>query len=223
MVDQARHWTQAEPIRPSLPGTWSVSNERLNVSNSSRVRATASQSHMQTSVTEERKQESRGRKQYYRKKEVRRYTACEKITDRKTQKYAEDRRDRDKGAETERREQKKREKDGSTHRKRNYLTMSLLCSLCSRFVAPRCGHEMEERGWQNPRPDWQALPLASAPSPSLLRISPVAGYSLHTVEIQCLVLKEWVKVAPHGSPCKAPSERPAGRVQKSLVTWVASG
>lgn len=69
----------------------------------------------------------------------------EKNTDRKTQKYIEDGRDRDKGAETERRERKK-EKDGSTRRERNCLAMSLLCSLCSRFVAPRCAHEMEKRG-----------------------------------------------------------------------------
>lgn len=131
MVDQARHWTQAEPIRPSLPGTWSVSNERLNVSNSSRVRATASQSHMQTSVTEERKQESRGRKQYYRKKEVRRYTACEKITDRKTQKYTEDRRDRDKGAETERREQKKRERKMDLHTEKETVSQCPCCAHCA--------------------------------------------------------------------------------------------
>lgn len=66
---------------------------------------------------------------------------------RNTQKTGETERDRDrdKGAETERRERKK-EKDGSTRRERNCLAMSLLCSLCSRFVAPRCAHEMEKRG-----------------------------------------------------------------------------
>lgn len=47
--------------------------------------------------------------------------------------------------------------------------------------------------------------------------------SQRTAGTQSLVLKKGVKAAPPGRPCRAPSERPAGSVQKSLGTAAALG
>lgn len=51
----------------------------------------------------------------------------------------------------------------------------------------------------------------------LLQTAPTAWSSVHTGGIQ------QVKASPQGSSCRAPTQRRAGRLQKSLATAVASG
>lgn len=108
----------------------------------------------------------------------------------------------------------------ATHMENKAVLQRPDCAYCALVSTTKMRLQDGERSshipWPADRHSLLWLLLLLLPS-ILLQTAPMAWASVHTVGIQ------QVKASPHGNTCRAPTQRPAGRTQKSLVIAVASG